>query len=148
MRNQPHSTMADEDDAVMDQPERFVRADEEQATGEPPTLLDRLERQAESIGTLKGRIEALETALRRERASRDKAKKLLAEERERQTRAEERAALLEQRVNSIHDANQELARERQTVSALQGELKRAWSEVNALQAELGTKRRGLRKRSY
>ena len=142
MPDQTNITMAEKHDAP-EQPERFVRAIEDES--EPATLLDRLERQAEHIGTLKGRVEALETALRRERASRDKAKRLLLEERERQGRAEERAAMLEQRVNAVHDTTQELTRERQTVAALQGELKRAWSEVNLLQAELGARRRGLSK---
>jgi hypothetical protein len=141
MPDQPNITMAEKHDAP-EQPERFVRAVEDESES---TLLDRLERQAEHIGVLKGRVEALETALRRERASRDKAKRLLLEERERQSRAEERAAMLEQRVNAVHDTTQELARERQTVAALQGELKRAWSEVNLLQAELGARRGRLSK---
>ena len=138
--------MADEETATVRADQRFERNRQANRAASPNALLDRLERQAETIGQLNERIRALETALERAREANRAADDRLKKERAASKRQLEAQAELEKRVQSIHDNAEELARERRTVATLQAELGRAWSEVRTLQSAQ-TSRRGILRRS-
>ena len=139
--------MAEEQRATLESEQRFDRTRQTPRSSDQKALLDRLERQAESIGQLTERVENLQTRLERAQEESRTLQARLKKERETNKRQLASQTELEKRVQSIHDNAEELARERRTVTTLQTELGRAWTEVRALQSAQTGSRWGRRGRS-
>lgn len=122
-----------------DRPKAEAR-ERESSTLEIGALLDRLERQAESLGALSEQVRTLDELLENERLTTTTLGQQL--EQQRKARAEEarRHLQLEERIQDIHDSSEDLARERRTVAALQSELQRAWTEIRELHTAMEGRR--------
>ncbi len=109
--------------------------------GEHSELLERLERQAETLSETKGRLAMVEKALPAERAVRQQLSADLAAERAKVKRLTARVQQSVSTAETVADLEGDLKRERAGAQVLTHRLDEAWREIQALQARLD--RRGL-----
>jgi predicted RNase H-like nuclease (RuvC/YqgF family) len=122
---------------------RFKRPNEDPAGAERVAeLLNRVEQQAESLGTMRVRVEELEATASHATAEVRDLKQKLRKERQKRREYEQAVAQLRHILAKTSDANKDLEIERQSVRNLEGELSRAWAEVHALRGELEQTRGG------
>jgi chromosome segregation ATPase len=107
---------------------RFAREDGDPAPAEGPEadLLTRLERHAQETGRLEGRVEALEKALRTERAARRRITETLKSERVAAEAVYRRAQSAEAGLDS---AQAEIAELREALTASEQHVQMVWAQV-------------------